>query len=74
MGSKKQIYENPTHIYTKRLIAAILDIDPDKREKSQKVRENIADEYNLQHNLYYTKDNQVYDLKKIDDSHYVAIP
>jgi peptide/nickel transport system ATP-binding protein len=73
-GTKKEIYENPTHIYTKRLIAAIPNIDPDKREESQIFRDKVAEEYELKHSEYYTADNKVYDLKKISDNHFVALP
>lgn len=74
MGSKEQIYENPTHIYTKRLIAAIPDIDPLKREETQKFREKVAEEYTQKYNEYYDSNHQVYDLKKISNKHYVALP
>ncbi len=73
-GTKKCIYEQPEHIYTKRLIAAIPNIDPQKREQSQILRDSIAREYSQKQNQYYTADNQVYDLKKINDDHYVALP
>jgi len=73
-GTKEYIYENPKHIYTKRLIAAIPNIDPNKREETQKFREIVAEEYKLKHNEYYNTDNEVYDLKKISDNHYVALP
>lgn len=74
MGGRKQIYDNPIHVYTKRLISAIPNIDPGKREESQKLREQITNEYNLQHDKYYTNSNQVSDLKKISDNHFVALP
>lgn len=73
-GSKKCIYENPEHIYTKRLIAAIPNIDPNQREQTRIFRESIANDYTLKQEQYYTKDNRVYDLKKISDDHYVALP
>lgn len=73
-GKKENIYNNPQHIYTKRLIAAIPDIDPTKREKMQIFRDKVADEYKEKYSSYYTSDNRVYDLKKISDSHYVALP
>ncbi len=74
MGSKENIYENPTHIYTKRLIAAIPDIDPLKREETQRFRDKVAEEYTQKYNEYYDSNHQVYDLKKISNKHYVALP
>lgn len=73
-GGKESIYANPSHIYTKRLIAAIPNIDPKKREETQTFREKIAKEYMEQQSKYYRSDNSVYDLKKIGNNHYVAMP
>lgn len=73
-GSKKQIYDNPTHIYTKRLIAAIPNINPNKRDETQKFREKVSAEYTLKYHEYYNSHDQVYDLKKISNKHYVALP
>jgi len=73
-GSKENVYRNPQHIYTKRLIAAIPDIDPEKREETQIFRDKVAEEYTQKYNDYYNADHLVYDLKKISDKHYVALP
>ncbi len=32
-GTPEDIFNNPQHIYTKRLVAAIPDIDPRKRDQ-----------------------------------------
>jgi peptide/nickel transport system ATP-binding protein len=74
MGSKNQIYNQPMHVYTKRLIAAIPNKNPGKREEMQGIRDREAREYSIKQDQYYTKDNGVYDLKKISDNHYVALP
>ena len=73
-GSKESIYNDPRHIYTKRLIAAIPNIDPDQREESQKFRDRVTEDYSNKYNDYYDKNNHVYDLKKISDDHFVALP
>lgn len=73
-GNKEYIYQSPKHIYTKRLIAAIPDINPRKREEIQKYRDQVAEEYTLKYSDYYNSRNEVYDLKKIKDGHYVALP
>jgi peptide/nickel transport system ATP-binding protein len=73
-GSREEVYKNPQHIYTKRLIAAIPDIDPLKREETQNFRELIAEEYSRKYSEYYNAKDQVYDLKKLSGSHYVALP
>lgn len=73
-GSKESIYKDPRHIYTKRLIAAIPNIDPDQREGSQKFRDRVSEDYTNKYSEYYDKNNRVYDLKKISDDHFVALP
>ena len=73
-GTRADIYERPKHIYTKRLIAAIPDIDPSARGKNAKMRELLAQEYNERRGDYYDDNDRVYDLKKISDTHYVALP
>lgn len=73
-GSRECIYKNPKHIYTRRLLAAIPNMDPEKRRDMQLIRHNVAEEYALKYNAYYDSGKQVYDLKKISDNHYVALP
>lgn len=73
-GVKERIFENPQHIYTKRLLAAIPDINPDRREELQYFREQVAEEYESKYHIYYDKDQRVYDLKKTGDDHFVALP
>ena len=73
-GSRDNIYNNPVHIYTKRLIAAIPDINPSNRRKMQAFRERVSEDYINKYSEYYNSENAVYDLKKIGDGHYVALP
>ncbi|MCL2573208.1 MAG: ATP-binding cassette domain-containing protein [Defluviitaleaceae bacterium] len=73
-GSSDEIYNNPTHIYTRRLITAIPDIDPEKRAENAKRRSDVADEYAAQRSNYYAEDGKVYDLKQLNPDHYVAMP
>jgi len=72
-GTRKDIYDNPTHIYTKRLISAIPDISPRNRAKNKAFRSEINAAYNSGAETFYKDGNEVYDLKKISDTHYVAL-
>ncbi|BBM36452.1 ATP-binding cassette domain-containing protein [Pseudoleptotrichia goodfellowii] len=72
-GEKKDIYENPQHIYTKRLIAAIPEVNPNHREANKQKRLAVEKEYKTNELEYYDEKGKVYDLKKLSDTHYAAL-
>lgn len=72
-GSKEKIFENPQHIYTKRLLSAIPQIDPLNRDKHKAEREAVEKEYKEQEIHYYDKNGRVYDLQKFEKNHFVAL-
>lgn len=71
-GSKKSIYDNPQHIYTKRLLSAIPDMDPTVRESHQVERRRVEAEYEAQETEYYDSEGRVYDLHPYKENHWVA--
>jgi peptide/nickel transport system ATP-binding protein len=73
-GTSKEIYENPQHIYTKRLIAAIPDIRPEARERKVSFRQAVAKEYEESYSSYFDETGRVYDLKSVSNTHRVALP
>lgn len=73
-GTSEEIYGNPQHIYTKRLIAAIPDIEPKNRDTQKKIRLEISEEFNKSYNSYFNEDGEVYPLKKVTATHFVALP
>lgn len=73
-GLTKDIFENPKHIYTKRLVAAIPDIDPRKRKEKLKFRREVNQEYEKSYDQYFDTDGLAYPLKPISDTHLVALP
>ncbi|KGA96526.1 peptide ABC transporter substrate-binding protein [Alkalihalobacillus alcalophilus ATCC 27647 = CGMCC 1.3604] len=73
-GSAEDIYTNPQHIYTKRLISAIPDIDPKNREKQAIFREEVKLEFKNSKDYYFDKDGLAFDLRQISDTHFVALP
>ncbi|MCL2364226.1 MAG: ATP-binding cassette domain-containing protein [Defluviitaleaceae bacterium] len=73
-GTREDIYNNATHIYTQRLIAAIPDIDPRKRIAHAEYRKGINENYEANRDKFYRDGYQVYDLKPISPTHSVAIP
>lgn len=72
-GTSSEIYNNPQHVYTKRLIAAIPEMNPEKRFEKMHLRQAINQEYQNEYNNYFDKDGRMFNLKKISDTHSVAM-
>ncbi|WP_047980560.1 ABC transporter ATP-binding protein [Ornithinibacillus contaminans] len=73
-GTATDIFNEPQHIYTKRLVAAIPDIDPNKREEKRKFREEVKLEYEKSFNDYFDEEGLAYKLQPVSDTHLVALP
>lgn len=74
VGTKEDIYNNPQHIYTKRLLAAIPEVDVKNRKQHRMKRRQIEKEFNEDQSKYYDKDGKVYPLRQISETHFVALP
>ena len=72
-GTKNDIYKNPEHFYTKRLIVAIPEVHPEKTLENKKRRLEIEKEYLKNEKKYYDENGRVFDLKKLTDTHFVAL-
>lgn len=72
-GTRNDIYTNPQHIYTKRLLSSIPDINPIGREDRKVQRMQVESDYMANHKIYYDETGKVFDLMKLSDSHYVAM-
>ncbi|MGX7350480.1 peptide ABC transporter ATP-binding protein [Enterococcus canis] len=73
IGSREDIYTNPQHIYTKRLLSAIPRIDVPNREAHKENRRRVEEEYITHQKDYYDNTGRVYDLHPISDTHQVAL-
>ena len=71
-GTREDIYKDARHIYTKRLIASIPQINPEAREELKKKREDVEKEYEKLYSQFYDENGKVYDLEKISETHSVA--
>lgn len=71
-GTKQDIYKDPQHIYTKRLIAAIPDTDPRIKEELVANRIKMEEEYKRLESEYYDEKGRVFDLIQLSDTHFVA--
>ncbi|AUJ24514.1 MULTISPECIES: ABC transporter ATP-binding protein [Virgibacillus] len=73
-GVKERIFNQPQHIYTKRLVAAIPDINPVNRIQQKEFRAEVEKEYQTNYNNYFNQEGLAYPLRQISDSHLVALP
>lgn len=72
-GTADEIYSTPQHLYTKRLISAIPEMDPAKRLEKTHLRQAIDDEYRTDYDNYFDDEGRLFDLKKISATHSVAM-
>ncbi len=73
IGTREDIYNDPRHIYTKRLLSAIPQIDVENRELHKENRRKVEKEYIQNQNEYYDPTGRVYDLRTITATHEVAL-
>lgn len=74
VGTKDEIYKHPMHIYTKRLLSAIPQVDVAHREEHKKHREEVEREFQHDQKRWYDKDGRVFPLQQISPTHWVALP
>ncbi|MDV7694082.1 ATP-binding cassette domain-containing protein [Pediococcus parvulus] len=74
LGTRDDIYNHPQHIYTKRLLAAIPDINVDQREDHRKHRKEVEKVFDTEQSRYYDKNGRVLPLQQISETHSVALP
>ncbi len=72
-GNRKDIYTNPQHIYTKRLLSAIPEVNPTNREERKEIRRAVEVDYLTNHHDYYDENGRVFDLQTISETHQVAM-
>ncbi|KNE30414.1 ABC transporter ATP-binding protein [Lactobacillus delbrueckii] len=74
VGSQEEIYKNPAHIYTKRLLSAIPKIDVEHRAEHAARRREIEREFLQDQANWYDADGRVYPLTEVGPNHQVALP
>ena len=73
IGTREDIYNNPQHIYTKRLLSAIPKIDVANREQHKQERREVEKDFQELYSQYYDENGRVYDLKTISPTHKAAV-
>ena len=72
IGTREDIYNNAKHIYTKRLIASIPQINPMAKEELKKQREEVEKEFEDLYSHFYDSNGKVFALEQISETHSVA--
>ncbi|MFJ8513023.1 ATP-binding cassette domain-containing protein [Lysinibacillus xylanilyticus] len=72
-GTRHDIYRNPQHIYTNRLLSAIPNIEPETRLERKVIRQKVEESYQKEQHQYYDEHGKVYPLKSISETHMVAM-
>ena len=71
-GTREDIYNDAKHIYTKRLIASIPQINPMAKEELKKQREKVEKEFEDLYSHFYDSNGKVFALEQISETHSVA--
>lgn len=72
-GTSEEIFKNPQHIYAKRLISAIPNHNPQQRQEQLLLRQKVETEYEHSCHQYFDHEGRAYPLKRISETHSVAI-
>ncbi|MDM7545402.1 murein tripeptide/oligopeptide ABC transporter ATP-binding protein OppF, partial [Lactococcus lactis] len=73
-GTRRDIFDEPQHIYTKRLLSAIPSIDVTRRAENRKNRLKVEQDFEDKKANFYDKDGHALPLKKLSESHWAALP
>ncbi|MFS1663265.1 ATP-binding cassette domain-containing protein [Streptococcus sp. zg-JUN1979] len=71
-GRKMDIYDDPRHIYTKRLLSAVPSLDPKERLTNKQKRRETEKAFKEQQSAYFDTSGRVFDLQEITAHHKVA--
>ena len=73
-GTAEEIFTNPQHIYTKRLVSAIPNLDPKNRAEQVEKRKLVKEEYDKLFDEYFDEEGLAWPLVNITETHRVALP
>ena len=74
VGTRDDIFDHAQHLYTKRLLAAIPEIDVPNRAENRAHRKAIEAEFQEHKAAYYDKDGRAFPLISVSETHAVALP
>jgi len=76
LGTTEDIFNDASHIYTKRLLSAIPSLDVSQREAKRVYRKKVEAEFTQHQDTYYQQDGKrlrAYDLQQVTKTHFVAL-
>ena len=73
-GSRKDIFEQAEHIYTKRLLSAIPSIDVSRRRENRSKRLEVEQEFETKKSIFYDKEGRALHLQELSKTHWAALP
>jgi peptide/nickel transport system ATP-binding protein len=74
IGTREDIFDNPQHIYTKRLLAAIPEMRITDRDARRAQRRELEIEFEQQKSIFYDDKNRPLPLVRLSETHLAAIP
>ncbi|WP_301110109.1 ATP-binding cassette domain-containing protein [Sporosarcina sp.] len=72
-GTVEDIFERPKHLYTKRLLVAMPEMDPEKRQEKMKQRLQINKEFDELADTFFDSEGRSADLQQISDTHWARL-
>ncbi|MEY8737575.1 ATP-binding cassette domain-containing protein [Lactobacillus sp. AN1001] len=72
LGDRKDIYFDPRHVYTKRLLAAVPQIDIYGRDDNKHRRQVLEKDFKKSQNDSYDANGHPYPLRPLSKTHFVA--
>ena len=72
-GTREDIYDDARHIYTRKLLSAIPEIDINTTNSLKAKRDEIEKIYDEEAKKFYDEHDRVYDLKNISSTHLLSI-
>ena len=73
-GTRKDIFEQAEHIYTKRLLSAIPSIDVSRRRENRSKRLEVEQEFKTKKSIFYDKEGRARPLQELSKTHWAALP
>ncbi|MCE2141036.1 ABC transporter ATP-binding protein, partial [Streptococcus thermophilus] len=64
-GTRKDIFEQAEHIYTKRLLSAIPSIDVSRRRENRSKRLEVEQEFETKKSIFYDKEGRALPLQEL---------